>query len=505
MRWDVIDQVDNNSFDYFEKTLITDNGYREYDLRWLVGEEINPNGFFVLGRAYGTMMRRELDENRVVVGHDFRSYSQDLSRSLVLGLLTTGVHVIDIGLALSPMVYFAQHHFGCKAGLEVTASHNPNGWTGLKIADGLSSTLGPDGVKQFKSIVKAADFESGSGTYESFDDIEEFYKKDLLKAGTLENNNLRVVVATGNGTAGRFAPSILRDLGCSVIEVDCTADWEFKKGNPNPEALSFLEGIRVATLENKADIGIGIDGDGDRIGVIDEKGREIFSDKVGLILARYICPTYPNRHVVIDIKCTGLFLDDDILTETETEVVLWKTGHSYIKSMVAEKNAIAGFERSGHCFFNEPIGHAYDDAIAASIQLLKMLDASGKTLSEIVDEMPKTWMSPTLSPHCPDDLKYDVVERVMQEYQCDYEAGTLIGGKRIKEVITTNGVRFVLEDNSFGLIRASSNAPCLAMVAESRDSEQDSWEIMRSMQDRLAQYEEVGEYDQEMPVPATSG
>src|SRR6187399_2075221 len=312
MRWQIQKQVPFNSYDYFERTLITGNGFREYDVRWLLGKEVNPNGFIVLGKAYGTYAKRVLGESKVVVGHDFRKYSQELCHAFILGLLSSGVDVLDIGLALSPMLYFAQHHYGCKAGAMITASHNENGWTGIKIAKGLSSTLEPPDIIEFRKIVESGDYESGKGAYTNTTETYEAYKKDALKDGPL-SKKLKVVLAAGNGTAGRFVPQALRELGCEVIELDCTPDWDFKRYNPNPEDVAFLHNISDATKSNEADLGIGIDGDGDRIGIVDDQGHEIFSDILGLLLARSICPVNPGRPVVIDVKSTGLYYDDPIL------------------------------------------------------------------------------------------------------------------------------------------------------------------------------------------------
>lgn len=498
MRWDIESEVAHNSYEYFEKTLITENGFREYDVRWRVGEEINPNGFVVLGRAYGTMMRDVIKTDRVVVGHDFRVYSQDLCRSLVVGLLSTGVTVVDLGMTLSPMMYFAQHHLDCKAGLQVTASHNPNGWTGIKIANGLSSTLGPEGVQEFKRIVLKGEFASGNGAYETHDGLFEAYKADLVRGNKLKRP-IKLVVAAGNGTAGHFAPPVFRELGCEVIELDCTADWEFKRHNPNPEDISFLKGIQEAVNKHGADLGVGLDGDGDRIGVIDDKGREIYSDKLGLLLARSICAKHRGRKVVIDVKSTGLFYDDPVLLEANMETVTWKTGHSYIKAKVAEEDAIAGFEKSGHWFFNKPYGRIYDDAIVSSIQVLKMLDASEQKFSDMIDGLPKTWQSPTMGPHCPDHEKYGIVDDVTAQYQSDMDAGVKIGGKKIVDLITVNGVRFVLEDQSWGLVRASSNGPQLVVVVESRSSEALLYDIAEHIEARLEATGKVGEYDQKLP------
>ena len=285
------------------------------------------------GKSYGTFARRVLKQTRVVVGHDFRSYSQDVCNAFIIGLLSSGVNVVDIGLAISPMLYFAQHHLHCPAGCIITASHNENGWTGIKLADGFSSTLGPEGIQQFRGIVEKGDFESACGSYEACEGLFDHYLKDVLSGGLL-SRRLKVVLAAGNGTAGRYAPQVLRSLGCEVVELDCTADWNLPRYNPNPEDLAFLDNISEATRANKADVGIGVDGDGDRIGVVDDQGREVFSDKLGLLIARWICPQHPGRSVVIDVKSTGLFYDDPILEKSCTQVVTWKTGHSYIKAKV---------------------------------------------------------------------------------------------------------------------------------------------------------------------------
>jgi phosphomannomutase/phosphoglucomutase len=498
MRSKVLSAVPYNSFEYFDSTLITGNGFREYDVRWRLASEINPNGFLVLGQAYGTYAQSRLKEKTVVVGHDFRKYSQELCRSFVTGLLSTGARVIDIGLCLSPMLYFAQHHFKVNGGAMLTASHNENGWAGIKLAKGLSSTLEPPDIQDFKSLTMSGDFIRGNGSYEIFDDLPRYYAADLLSTGPLPRT-LKVVIAAGNGTAGHFAPAILRGAGCEVVELDCSADWDFPRHNPNPEDVSFLESISHRTVEAGCDVGIGIDGDGDRIGVVDDQGREIFSDKLGLLLARWLCKKEPNRSVVIDVKSTGLFYDDPVIRETNTQVITWKTGHSYIKAKVAESGAFAGFEKSGHWFLNRPFGRGYDDAMLGALCLLRFLAENRQPLSALVDALPKTWQSPTMAPECRDDIKYGVVDDVTRQYVADQKAGTRIGGYAITDIITVNGVRFVLEDKSWGLVRASSNKPSLVVVAEARTSREQLYDIVGHIQARLAATGKVGAYDQQMP------
>jgi phosphomannomutase/phosphoglucomutase len=395
------------------------------------------------------------------------------------------------------MVYFAQHYFQCIGGAAITASHNENGWTGIKLANGLSSTLGPDEIQHMRSIVEKGDFETGHGQYRSAEGVFDQYLKDILKSGPLKRS-LKVAFAAGNGTAGLFGPPVLRGLGCNVIELHCEANWDFPNHNPNPEDVAFLKSISEATRANGADVGIGIDGDGDRIGVVDDKGREIFSDKLGLLIARSICPRFPSRSIVIDVKSTGLFYDDPILKKNNSSVITWKTGHSYIKAKVAEANAIAGFEKSGHWFFNDPLGRGYDDSLVSAAHLLRMLVESGSPLSSLIDALPKTWQSPTLGVFCTDEEKYKVVDQIVRLYEQDQKKGVVIGGQPIKELITVNGVRFVLKDESWGLVRASSNKPSLVIVAESKTSRDQLYDIIEHIQARLAKTGKVGEYDQQM-------
>jgi len=295
---------------------------------------------------------------------------------------------------------------------------------------------------------------------------------------------------------------VLRDLGCEVVELDTEADWYFRKCNPNPEDMKFLHGMSLATVENHADVGFGLDGDGDRLGVVDDQGREVFSDKMGLLVARWICPKAPGRPVVIDVKGTGLFYEDPILRQAGAEIVTWKTGHSYIKAKVAETNAVAGFEKSGHWFFNAPFGRGYDDGVLSAVQALHMLAEQSQSLSEMIDALPRTWQSPTLDVQCADEVKYQVVDAVAAEYQNDFANGARIAGLAIRDIVLINGVRFRLEDDSWGLVRASSNRPSLVVVAEARKSSGQLYEIVDHIKARLAATGLVGRYDQDMPVVA---
>ena len=342
------------------------------------------------------------------------------------------------------------------------------------------------------------EFLSGSGQYEISEGVFDRYAEDILRQGKLDRP-LRVVIAAGNGTAGRFAPQLLQALGCEVIPLDCTADWNFPTTTPTRRTSPFCIPSATRRLESQAALGIGIDGDGDRIGVVDGRGREIFSDKLGLLLARWLAQKEGGRPIVIDVKSTGLYYDDPVLRAAQAPIITWKTGHSYIKAKVAESGALAGFEKSGHWFFNHPFGRGYDDALLSAALLLRFLSQSSQDLAALVDALPVTWQSPTLGVFCPDDQKYQVVEEVARQYREDYRQQRPVAGRAIKELIEVNGIRFVLDDNSWGLVRASSNKPSLVVVGEARSSAAELRPIVEDIQRRLAATGKVGEYDQQLP------
>ena len=290
----------------------------------------------------------------------------------------------------------------------------------------------------------------------------------------------------------------MKSIGCDVVELDCKLDWSFPKYNPNPENLKMLHAISKAVKDNNADIGFGFDGDGDRCGVIDNKGNEIFSDKIGLLIARNLASEYKNSKFIVDVKSTGLYSKDKTLSDNQCKTIYWKTGHSHIKRKVNSEKALAGFEKSGHFFFNEPLGYGYDDGINSAIQVCHLLDKKNKMMSEILNELPKTYQTPTMSPFCKDEEKYQVVEDMVNKIQQLKKENIKIDDLSITEVLTVNGVRFSLEDGSWGLIRASSNKPSLVIVTESPTSENRKKNIFYFIDDLLQKTKKVGEYDQKI-------
>ena len=488
-----------NSFDYENLAQVTANGFREYDARWLFGKEINLLGIQALGLGLGTYLHDIGVKPKVVTGHDFRSYSQSIKQALIIGLMQAGCEVHDIGLALSPVAYYAQFALDCPAVAMVTASHNENGWTGVKMGAQRPLTFGPDEMNALKKIVlEGLGKERAGGSYVAVPDMRETYLTAVTKGHKL-SRPLKVIAACGNGTAGAFAPEALRRIGAEVIGMDTELDYTFPKYNPNPEDLHMLHAMGDAVRAQGADLCLGFDGDGDRCGVVDDTGREIFADKIGVMLARDLSATHPNPQFVVDVKSTGLYLTDPVLKERGVKTDYWKTGHSYIKRRTSELKALAGFEKSGHFFFNPPIGHGYDDGIVAAIAVLEMLDrAGGKTLSSLYDGLPKTWGSPTMSPFCPDDKKYAVVDAMTKDYAALADKGATLLGQKILSVVTVNGVRVTLEDGTWGLVRASSNKPSLVVVVESPTSEANMRAMFADIDARLGEHPEVGEYDQKI-------
>jgi phosphomannomutase / phosphoglucomutase len=487
-----------NSLAFESQPLITANGFREYDARWLYPKEINLIGMQALGLALGSYFHERGIEPKIVVGHDFRSYSLSIKQALMLGLMSAGCAVHDIGLALSPVAYFAQFALDAPGVAMVTASHNENGWTGVKMGAQRPLTFGPDEMTRLKEIVLSGEARARSGgNYTRVENMRETYLDAVTKGHRL-SRPIRVVAACGNGTAGAFAPEALRRIGAEVVPMDAELDWNFPKYNPNPEDLHMLHAMGEAVRASGAELALGFDGDGDRCGVVDDEGHEIFADKVGVLIARDLSSRVPHAKFVVDVKSTGLFEVDPVLKANGAVTDYWKTGHSYIKRRTAELGALAGLEKSGHYFFNPPIGRGYDDSIVAAITILEMLDRAGKTISALVHDLPKTWGSPTMAPFCPDERKYQVVESVIADYQRMESRGETILGQRIARLVTVNGVRVTLQDGTWGLVRASSNKPSLVVVCESPVSLEAMHAMFRDIDTRLSKYPEIGEYDQKI-------
>jgi phosphomannomutase/phosphoglucomutase len=486
-----------NTYAYESEPLVKPTGFREYDARWLLGKEINLMGVQALGMGLGALIRELGVRPEIVTGHDFRGYSASVKTSLISGMMAAGMKVHDIGLAVTPMAYFAQFDLDVPCVAMVTASHNDNGWTGVKMGASRPLTFGPDEMSRLKDIVLGAQFKlSGGGSYHFVENFPARYIADLIKRPKLKRK-LKVVCACGNGTAGAFAPQVLEAVGCEVIRLDCELDHTFPNYNPNTEDLKMLHAMRDEVLRTKADVALGFDGDGDRCGVVDNEGDEIFADKVGVMLARDMSGQQKGATFVADVKSTGLFMTDPVLKRHGARTDYWKTGHSYMKRRVNEIGALAGFEKSGHFFFNKPIGRGYDDGLVFALAVCDMLDRNpGKSMADLKNALPKTWSSPTMSPHCDDEKKYGVVDRVVQHFEAAKKKGDKVAGQPIRDLVTVNGVRVTVEDGTWGLVRASSNKPELVVVVESPASEARMREMFKAVDAVLRTHPEVGAYNQ---------
>ena len=489
--------VTQNSWSFLRDAMITPTGFREYDARWKYPDEINLPGMTALGLGLGTQIHRRGIKPEIAVGNDYRDYSLAIKQALILGLMQAGIKVRDIGPALSPMAYFAQFHLDVPAVAMVTASHNPNGWTGVKMGFDRPLTHGPDEMAELRDIVLNGEGQPREGgAYEFVDGVREAYLDDL--AGDFKmSRKLRVVCATGNGTASAFAPELFERIGVEVIPSHNELDYTFPNYNPNPEAMEMLHDMANSVKTSGADFALGFDGDGDRCGVVDNEGEEIFADKMGVIMARDLSKLYPNATFVADVKSTGLFASDPELQANGVKADYWKTGHSHMKRRVKEIGALAGFEKSGHYFLAAPVGRGYDCGMRVAVEICKLMDRNpDMSMSDLRRALPQTWSTPTMSPYCADTRKYEVLDRLVAKLVARHEAGEPIAGRPIREVVTVNGARVILDNGSWGLVRASSNTPNLVVVCESSESEDEMRAIFADIDAVIRTEPAVGDYDQ---------
>ena len=453
--------------------------FREYDLRGLMNdEELNEKSVTLIGKGFGTFLLRQ-GIQQVVVGYDSRSYSEDVRDWLVAGLRQVGCNVTDVGLVISPVVYFAQYHLNSKGGAMITASHNPDGWSGFKLSNGFSKTLLSQDLKEIYRMIEQDDFESGEGTYTKNEKVIEAYLENITKNIKLEKP-LKVIIDCGNGTAGAFGPQAFRKVGTKVGEIFCNLDTSFPFHFPNPSNQEARVALSAVVRAIKADIGICFDGDGDRLGVVDEQGNTIWSDKIVILLARHLLKQNPGATIVYDVKCTqGL---EEEITANGGKPVMWKTGHSYIKQKMQQIDAELAGEHSGHIFYKENNG--YDDAVFAALKLVEYLSAQKVTLSELMKTTPQYYASPNIIAPCPDEVKYDIVDQLVKEFKSEYD-----------NVIDINGARVVFEDG-WGLVRASSNLPELVLIFEAKTAERLS-EIKEIFRAKTLKYPEVGAWENE--------
>jgi len=448
--------------------------FREYDIRGrLANDELNEKAVEIIAKAFGTMLKKR-GVDKSVLGYDYRDCSERFNEIFSKGLLSTGVEVIELGLVITPMMYAAQYYFKSKGGAMITASHNPNGWSGFKLGMDYSHTLVPEEVKELYELTKNEKFEKGRGKIEK-KDCKTLYKKDLLGRVKI-GRKLKVVVNCGNGTAGAIVPEILKEAGCEVVGLHTNLDWTFPVYYPNPSQVEMMEETGKKVVETKADLGMAFDGDGDRLGMTDEKGQMIFPDQFMILLSRQVLKKQPGAKIIFDVKCTQA-LEEDIKNHGG-KPIMWITGHSYIKSKRKKEKAPLAGENSGHIFFGPPIYYGFDDAVFAALKLIEYLSNLNKSFSQIMADTPQYLSTPTIHADCPDEVKYQVVEKLVEEFKK--------GGYNVNDI---NGARISFADG-WGLVRASSNLPVLVLRFEAK-TEKRLEEIKNIFVKMMAKHKEI--------------
>ena len=425
--------------------------FREYDIRGITGKDMTEDDVVFIGKGIGTFLQKQ-GNRKITVGRDCRETSDSYSDKLIQGLTSTGCDVVDIGVCSTPVAYFSIRHLKKEGNVMVTASHNPREYNGFKMCSGYDSVYGKQ-IKEILHIIEEKKFQEGEGIIETYDILSPYI--DFVIKNINITKPLKVGIDAGNGTAGITALPILKGLGCQVFDLYCDMDGRFPNHEADPTVLKNMEDLIALVREKKLDIGIGYDGDGDRIGVVDEKGNIVFGDKLMIIFAREILSRKPGSTFISEVKCSKTMYDD--IEKHGGRAIMWKTGHSLIKQKMKEEKAEMAGEMSGHMFFADRY-FGYDDAVYASCRLLEIIADTGKTISDLLSDVPKTYTTPEIRVECPDDKKFDVVQKATEYFRERYD------------VIDIDGAR-VLFDDGWGLVRASNTQPALVLRFEAMSEE----------------------------------
>jgi len=432
---------------------ISERIFRQYDIRGIYGEDLSTRDAELIGKAFGTYIRSK-GESEAIVGRDNRKSSPELFNSLVKGLTDTGVNVKYIGVVISPIFYYATYLYQVKSGIMITASHNPAEYNGFKVQyDG--RTLYGEELQEIKRIIQKGEFAKGQGNLTVQSPGKDYLSmiKEKIK---LSGRRLKVVVDCGNGTAGIFAPNLLKELGCEVIPLYCDSDPDFPNHFPDPVKPENLEDLIKTVKAERADLGVGFDGDGDRLGVVDDRGNIIWGDILMILFWREILPKYPGTPAIVEVKCSETLVDE--IKRLGGKPMFYKTGHSLIKAKMKELKAVFTGEMSGHMFFADEY-YGFDDALYACARLLRILSTSDKTLAELLEDLPKTYATPEIRVACAEEEKSFYVDQAKA-----YFAGS--GYKTIE----IDGVR-IRFDHGWGLVRASNTGPELIVRCEAKTPE----------------------------------
>jgi phosphomannomutase/phosphoglucomutase len=424
------------------------NIFRAYDIRGLADTDLDDKTVELIGRAYGTTLTAK-GLKTAAVGRDVRLSSERIAAALARGILSTGMDVVDVGVVPTPVLYFAIERLKTDGGVMVTGSHNPIEFNGLKMCEGLASLHGEQ-IQALLALIQSGKFNSGAGRLTRRDIVPE-YKAMIIEKIRIPKR-FKIVIDAGNGTAGPIAPGLFEKLGCEVTRMYCEPDGRFPNHLPDPTVMKYIEDLRRRTVETGADFGIGYDGDADRLGLVDDQGRPVFADKIIALLSREVLSRNPGAPIVFDVKCSQLL--PETIEQAGGVPVMWKTGHSLLKAKMKETGAPLAGEMSGHIFFKDGY-YGFDDGIYVSMRLVQFLAGQSKTLSRLVDELPAFESTPEIRVDCPDDRKFDVVDRLVRSFKQDYQ------------VIDVDGAR-VLFGDGWGLVRASNTQPLLVMRFEAK-------------------------------------
>jgi phosphomannomutase/phosphoglucomutase len=438
--------------------------YREYDIRGVVDKDLTPDIAKRLGQGFGTHMAR-LGRKNLVVGRDGRLSSPSYGEALIEGLISTGCNIVDIGVCPTPVYYFSIFHLDKDGGMMVTGSHNPPEFNGFKVSVGKSTIFGEE-IQKLGRLIEKGEFVNGKGNLSKFEIIRLY--QDYIKKNIKLEKKMRVVIDAGNGTAGVLAGPLLRDLGCEVEELYCEIDGRFPNHFPDPTIPGNLKDLIDRVKKNRADVGIGYDGDADRIGVADDQGNIIWGDQLMIVFAREILKYRKGATFVAEVKCSQNLFND--IEKHGGKAIMWRTGHSLIKEKMREENAVLGGEMSGHIFFADRY-LGYDDAIYASCRLIELLSKTDRKLTQLLQDVPKTFITPEIRVDCPDEIKFKVVEKVKEELRKGYS------------IIDVDGVRVKFEDG-WGLVRASNTQPVLVLRFEALTQER-LQEIKKLVEEKL--------------------
>ncbi len=422
--------------------------FREYDIRGIADEDLADDVIQQIGQAYGTIMKRK-GHGLISVGRDVRLTSERIQKALMQGVLSCGLDVVDVGVVPTPVLYFSIAHLKTNGGVMVTGSHNPIAFNGLKMNEGLLSLYG-DQIQLIRRLIERKDFEKGRGVLSKYAIVPDY--KTMLKERIQIQKPFKIVIDAGNGTAGPIAPEVYETFGCEVIRLFCDPDGTFPNHLPDPTVLKYIEDLRRTVIKEKADLGLGYDGDSDRVGVIDEKGRIVFADQLLAILAREVLSRNRGATIPFDVKCSRML--PEVIEKEGGVPLMWKTGHSLIKKKMREIGAPLAGEMSGHIFYKDGY-FGYDDGIYVSFRLVQYLSTQDKKLNELVDELPQYVSTPEIRVDCPDNRKFQVVESLAQSFKKEYET------------IDIDGVRVNFKQG-WGLIRASNTQPILVLRFEAK-------------------------------------